>query len=450
MFELIVVLIVIFIIFGIATMLVIKNLLYVGRPDEVLIFAGVNQQRGKDGKTVGYRSIIGGRTIKKPFLEKVAKLDLSNMNINVQVENAFSKGGIPVCVQGVANLKIASEEPFLGNAIERFLKRSRKDIMKIAKETLEGNLRGVLATLTPEQVNEDKIAFAQNLIEEAEHDLYKIGLKLDSLKIQNVWDNMKYLDSLGRVRNAVVRKEARIAEADARSKAKIRASENKLQTELQKIKSIERELKAGVERKLADLNSKKEALIAQQVGEVNADIARVNAEIKVQQARIEQVKRKLEADIVAPARAHRDENFARAKGAGAKILQEGKATAEALQQMIDVWKKAGSSAKDVFLMQKLENLTQMIVSSIQDIQVNRLVLLQTGEGANTAKQLISAAEQLKATLGVDLTEFFNKKTKQKQSSPVKQQYVVKPSQKTIKTQRLSTTLTPPPIKKKKN
>ena len=86
--------------------------------------------------------------------------------IDVEVKNAYSRGGIPLNVVGVANVKVAGEEPLLNNAIERFLDRTRPEIMRIAKETLEGNLRGVLAQLTPEQVNEDKTRFAQTLIEE--------------------------------------------------------------------------------------------------------------------------------------------------------------------------------------------------------------------------------------------------------------------------------------------
>lgn len=386
----------------------IKNLLYIGRPDEVLIFAGINRRRPVDNKLVGYHCIIGGRAIKKPFLEKVSRMDLSNMSINVEVENAFSKGGIPVCIQGVANLKIASEEPFLGNAIERFLGRKRTDIMKVAKETLEGNLRGVLATLTPQQVNEDKIAFAQNLIEEAETDLNRLGIKLDSLKIQNVWDNVGYLDSLGRVKNAEVRKDARIAEAQAKSLAAVRSAENRQETELRRIDALELQYKAETDRKTVDLETKKDALVKQEIGQVKAEIARVEAEVKVQMAKIEQVKRQLEADIVTPAKARRDESIARAKGDAAKILQEGRATAEAMEQMILVWKKAGPHARDIFLMRQLESLMKMIVSTIQEVHVNKMVLLKTGEGSSLTNQLIAAAEQLRTVMGIDISQVLTK------------------------------------------
>ena len=196
----------------VALLLVIKNVLYVCQPNEVLIFSG-RRRETPDGKIYGYRIIRGGRAIRVPLFETVDRMDLTNMIIEVQVKNAYSKGGIPLTVNGVANIKIPGELPLLHNALERFLGRSRQEIMQIARETLEGNLRGVLATLTPEQVNQDKEAFAGKLTEEAEHDLSNLGLTLDTLKIQNVTDDVGYLDSIGRMRSAEVRRNAQIAEA---------------------------------------------------------------------------------------------------------------------------------------------------------------------------------------------------------------------------------------------
>src|SRR6185436_19564972 len=129
---------------------------------------------------------------------------------------AYSKGGVPLTVQGVANVKIAGHELVLNHAIERFLGKNRLEVMSIAKATLEGSLRGVLATLTPEQVNEDKILFADRLVQEVEHDMTCLGLVVDTLKIQNVADDVSYLNSIGRKQTAEVIRVARIAEARAK------------------------------------------------------------------------------------------------------------------------------------------------------------------------------------------------------------------------------------------
>src|SRR5690606_38362800 len=123
----------------------------------------------------------------------------------VKVENAFSRGGTPLEVQGIANVKIASDPPqVFNNAVERLLDLELTEVHRIAKDTLEGNLRGVLATLSPEEVNEDRLKFANELIEEADADLKRLGLQLDMLKIQNVTDRTGYLDSIGRAKNAEI------------------------------------------------------------------------------------------------------------------------------------------------------------------------------------------------------------------------------------------------------
>ena len=116
-------------------------------------------------------------------------------------------------------IKLSSDPSVVMNAVERFLGRGLGDIQQVAKETLEGNLRGVLATLTPEEVNEDRLKFADSLAAEVEQDLAKLGLHLDVLKIQHVTDDANYLASIGRERIAHVVRDAEIAESNARNEA---------------------------------------------------------------------------------------------------------------------------------------------------------------------------------------------------------------------------------------
>src|SRR5688500_5697845 len=114
----------------------------------------------------------------------------------------------------------------LNTATDRFLGKTRSEIMRIANETLEGNLRGVLAQLTPEEVNQDKARFAHILLEEAEHDLHRMGLVLDTLKIQNITDDVGYLNSIGRIQGAKVKMDAAIAEAGAKADAATQQAHN--------------------------------------------------------------------------------------------------------------------------------------------------------------------------------------------------------------------------------
>ena len=385
--------------FGMLAVLVFRNLLYICGPNEVLIFSGA--QRKVEGVTVGYRVIKGGSSIRRPLIETVDKLDLTNMIIEVSVTNAYSKGGIPLTVQGVANVKVAGHEPVLNNAIERFLSWDRNAIMQVAKDTLEGNLRGVLSQLTPEQVNEDKIMFAEKLLEEAEHDLTKLGLILDTLKVQNVADEKGYLKAIGRKQSAELVTRSKIAEATSRTTAIKRDAENKRSARITGIESEMAVATAETDKRVADAVTRRDALVAEETGRVKALIARAEGEAKVQFARVEQVKRQLEADVIAPAEADTQKRQADAKGAAAKIIEDGRATTQVLQQMIDAWKGGGDNARDIFLVQKLQGMLDELVGTIQAVNIDRITMLPPDSGVS-ARKLVSLSEEIKGAVGIDL------------------------------------------------
>ena len=383
-----------------AGLIIVRNLLFIAGPNEVLIFSGRLSPSGN--RMRGYRTIKGSRSLRRPLIEKVDRLDLTNMIIDVQVSNAYSKGGIPLNVQGVANLKIAGHEPLLNNAVERFLGMDRREIIKIAKDTLEGNLRGVLSALTPEEVNQDKIAFEEKLLDEAEVDLSKLGLALDTLKIQNVSDDVGYLDSIGRKQSAEVVKHARIAEAEAKAISMQRESENTRDADLAGIDAEMQITRAETARRIRNAETRKEAMVAEEQGRVRALIARAQADLAVQEARVEQVRRQLEADVVAPAQAAMEAARAEAKGRASKVIEDGRATNAVLAEMIETWKAGGVNARDIFLMQKMETLLDSMLSTIDDVEVQRITVLPSGGGGSTAARAVRMVEELKGAVGVDL------------------------------------------------
>jgi len=386
----------------IAIIILVKKMLFICPPNEVLIFSGTHRRVGR--RLLGYKVVKGGRKLKLPLVETVDRMDLTNMAIGVAVKGAFSHGGIPLNIEGVANVKIPGEEPILGNAIERFLGKPRHEIMAIAKETLEGNLRGVLATLTPEEVNENKIKFAQKLMEEADHDLNRLGLVLDTLKIQNVSDEVGYLNSIGRVKGAEIRRDATVAEANSKAESLVRDAGNVQETELVRIQAAIATLEAETKRRVADAQTQRAALEAEERGKVMAAVAEARADIDVQRARVEQVKRQLEADIMEPARARMEAEIADAQGLAARIIEDGKATAEVLTQITRAWKQAGPNARDVFLMQKLPVLVEMLTKTVESVKVDKVTVLGLGgrNGGELAAKVINTSEQIKAALGVDL------------------------------------------------
>ncbi len=395
----------------------IRNLYYICQPSEILIFAGT-KTKTHDGKEVGYRLVKGGSSIRTPLLEQAFRMDLTNMIIELKVANAYSKGGIPLTVEGVANIKIAGEEPTIHNAIERLLGKSRQQIEMLAKQTLEGNLRGVLASLTPEQVNEDKIAFAKSLLDEAEDDLEKLGLVLDNLQIQNISDEVHYLDSIGRQQQAELLRDARIAEATAKAESTIKDSENKKATSLRQISRDLEIAKAEAEKRIRDAITKREALVAEAKAEVVAEVAKAEAELAVQTERIKQVKQQLQADVVAPAEAQCKQAIAKAKGDAASIIEDGKAQAEGTQRLAESWKAAGANAKDIFLFQKLEILMKMMAAGVPEVEVESLTVVD-GKDGNKATQIASFMEQLRQTTGVDVAQVANNLTSNGAIKPIK-------------------------------
>lgn len=390
---------------AVAATLVAKNLIYICGPNEVLVFSG-SKGRGLDGSPRGYRIIKGGRGFRVPLIEKVDRMDLTNMVIEVTISNAYSKGGIPLTVQGVANVKVAGHEPALTNAIERFMGKERRELVKVAKDTLEGNLRGVLSQLTPEEVNEDKIAFAEKLLEEAEHDLGRLGLVLDTLKIQNVSDDVKFLDSIGRRQSAEVVKRARIAEADAHATSVEREAENTLKARRAAIQSEMNVVRAQTTKRIKDADTKLLAMVAEERGQVKALIAAAEADVPVQEARVEQVRRRLLADVVAPAQAEMEAARANAKGNASKVVEDGKATVAVLREMIATWKAGGENARDIFLMQKLQTIMDSMVATIANIEVDKITVLPDAGGGDpsAAMKAVRLVEELKGALGVDIPQ----------------------------------------------
>lgn len=389
-------------------LLIVARLIYICPPNEVLIFSGTHRRvSDKDARIVGYRLVQGGRGVRWPLIETVDRMNLTNMIIELRVSGAYSKGGIPLNVQGVANVKVSSQTSALANAIERFLGRTRADIMNVARETLEGNLRGVLATLTPEEVNRDREKFARSLLQEADADLARLGLELDTLKIQHVSDDKGYLDSLGRRQSAELIMRSRIAEADNQALAAQRSAENQQNQELVRIDAEVAKISAEAARRIADAETRTAALVAEQQAEVAAQVARATADVEVQKARLAQLRFQLVADRVKPAEARRSELLAAARGASAKIVEEGKATAAAIRHLAQTWTRTGDDARQIFVAQKLSSLVTTLMSTVENIKIDKVTVIDhqlAAGGSNFAIQAATTNEQLKHTLGVDVAQ----------------------------------------------
>jgi flotillin len=387
----------------------IRSLIIICPPNRVAVISG-RSRKLSDGRTVGYRAIRGGRTLRVPLLERVSWMELNTIPIEVSVQNAYSRGAIPLHVQGIANVKVSSVEGLLQNSVERFLEVPQSEIAAIAKETLEANLRGVLATLTPEEVNEDRLKFAQTLIEEADDDIKTLGLELDVLKIQNVTDEVGYLDSVGRRQTAEVLKEARVAEAQRTAEAE---ESEALSRQRAEIATAQADLKIVEEQNaLRVRQAELEAVAgaAEAEAKVAGEKAKVVAEQELETERVKLETRRLEAYVVAPARADLEAKELAAKADAAKIIEEGNAQIEVFRRLVQQYQAAGADAQRVFVLRMLPELIDKIVSTVGAVDIEKVSIIDSGgQGSGIPgfmgqlpAAVIGLTEQLENATGVDL------------------------------------------------
>ena len=391
----------------------LQSCLCICKPNEVVVLSG-RKRKNKSGQELGYRVISGGRGIRIPILETIKRIDVTTMPVPVKVTNAYSKGGTPLDIQAIANVKISSNPQVVGNAIERFLDQDRSEIIRVARETLEGNLRGVVATLTPEQLNENRLQFSQRIASDVSRDLTKLGLQIDTLKIQNISDDLNYLNSLGRRQIALVIKNAEIAESNAISEAEqieaqceetaaVAKAQDRIiiqdkKNELRKVKAeLDREARSEEERTTAA------ALEA---------TAKAQQELQTVRAQLERLR--LEAEQVLPAEADKVAKTLIAKGDAAFLRENAEAEALANEMLSKVWQETGKDAKELFLIQQLEVILQEAVEIPGKLKLDRVKVIDNGDGKSLASLVNVHPEivaqflnSIKNTLGIDVIGTLN-------------------------------------------
>jgi flotillin len=356
---------------GISAILFVNAFLCICKPNEVVILSGM-KRKSKDRQDVGYRVVSGGRAIRIPILETVKRMDVTTTPIRIEIKNAYSKGNIPLNIVAIANVKVSSKPEIVGNAIERFLDRDREEIIRVAKETLEGNLRGVVATMTPEQVNEDRLQFAESITSNVSQDLFKLGLEIDTLKIQNVADDVDYLNSLGRERIALVMRDAEIAESNALNEAEQIVAECEEQATVAKTRDQIIILEQENELRKLKAKLEQQAKSEEEITIAAAKEKRAIVEEKLQQVRAELERLRLQADEVLPAEAQQEAETFRARGQAAIFEENAKAEALVNELFAEVWQNTGSEAAAIFLIQQLETILEEAIKIPKRLHLDRV------------------------------------------------------------------------------
>ncbi|MGB7416138.1 MAG: SPFH domain-containing protein, partial [Thermosynechococcaceae cyanobacterium] len=293
--------------------------------------------------------------------------------------------------------------------IERFLGHKRAEIIRVAQETLAGYLRGVVATLTPEQVNEDRLQFAERIASDVSRELRTLGLHLDILKIQSVSDDVDYLSSLGRQRIAMILRDAEVAESDALSMAEQVEAEchehaivaqTQDRTVVLEQENQLRKIKAKLER---EARSEEEITIAA-THERRAKIEQV-----LQTLRAEVERLRLQASQILPAQAEQQATELRRQGDAAILAENARAAAQVNDMLAGVWQEIGTDASQVFLIQQIETVLQEAVQIPERLHLHQVNVVDNGDGAAIASLLKvypqvvrQFLDSLHDTLGIDV------------------------------------------------
>jgi flotillin len=408
-------------------------------PNQVLIVSGRKHQL-EDGSSVGFRIVKGGGTFVLPIFEKVDILSLELLTIDVQTPEVYTSKGVPVKVDGVAQIKVKGDDISIRTSAEQFLGKATDEIRNIATQTLEGHLRAILGTMTVEEIYQNRDAFASKVQEVAAGDMANMGLGIVSFTIRDIRDTQGYLDALGKPRIAQVKRDAQIAQAEADRDAMIKSSqatqagqEAKFAAD-SKIAEAQRDYQSNVAGYQAVVNQKKaEADLAYDLQkfktgqlvkaeEVQVQIVEKQKQIELQQQEILRKQRQLEADVQKPADAERykvetlanatkfqleteaagaasatkakgfaaadvskatgiaeaEANKARGLAEATVIEAQGKATASAMQAKADSFKNYNEAAVIEMIMRVMPEIAGKISEPLS--KLDKMVIINSGSG----------------------------------------------------------------------
>jgi flotillin len=379
---------------------------YIKVPNHVL--AVVSGQR--------LRYIRGGATLVIPFLERVDQLDLTTITIpNLIVKDVVTKEGVQVTVKGVAQIKIGSSDALARAAAERLMGKKREEIQQSAFETLEAHLRGLLGTMTVEQVNSDRPEFQRRMISESSQDLARLGLEVDVLAIKELDDNTGYLKALGQARTAEVKRDATIGAAKADREATILSTTAQQEAEVkrQQNEAIKAEAEKDKDVKIAQYLAQTEAEQARaaQAGplataearkavvqkEQEVDLARTQKATEVAEAEAARQQQVLVATVIRPAEAKKQANIAEAEG----VAQAKKIEAEAEKARLIAHGEGEAEAARLKLYAEADGVRAKLLAEAEGV----LKKAEAYKALNDAGRLLQILEAAQTLLPSAIREF---------------------------------------------
>ncbi|NLO14100.1 MAG: hypothetical protein GX124_08235 [Clostridiales bacterium] len=407
-------------------------------PNEALIISGpfrrkyrVKGQEGRESiKKFGYRIVRGGATIVLPLIERVDRLSLGIMQVDIRTTQPVpSQEYIPVMVDGVANIKIGSDDVSIATAAEQILNWTPENIITIAQQVLEGNMREIIGQMTIADLVQNRDKFALETSRAASLDMSNMGLEIINITIQNFEDKDGVVEMMATKNIVEKERDAKIAAAVADQQGnKARAEADTQIAEQNK----DKELKQATYKIEAD-RAKADADIAYNIQQETArkqfeeehaaaEMIRLKRETELKRQQVEISRQMLNVEYREKAQAERDARIAQAEADKAErqaiadaefyeaqkvaeaTLLKGQAEARALELKAEAMKKFGEAAMLEMVVSKLPEVARAIGEPLA--QTEKIIMF--GEGAATgltrdiSGSMMQTFEALKASVGMDI------------------------------------------------
>ncbi|MBM3500592.1 MAG: flotillin family protein, partial [Armatimonadetes bacterium] len=295
--------------------------------------------------------VVGGGVFVWPFFYEVRRMSLEIMTIDVNVGEVYTDQGVPVTVDGVAQVKVGENEEMVRTAAGQFLGKTQQEVRNVALQTLEGHLRAILGTMTVEAIYKKRDEFAQQVQEVAAGDLAGMGMRIVSFTIREIRDSQGYLESLGKKRTAEVKRDAIIGERTADREARAQAAQQDMEARQaeaaaqaeallaerdRNIRAAEYQAQENEAKAKADLayplqESKTQQLVEKE--KIQVEVIQREMQTQVQLREIERKERELDATVRKPAEAERFRIETIADAERARRIQEAEGEATATQRL---------------------------------------------------------------------------------------------------------------------
>ncbi|MBO4883764.1 MAG: flotillin family protein [Clostridia bacterium] len=433
---------------GVAVLLFVLGYLK-APPDTAYIISGLGKKRILIGKA-GWRV---------PFLERVDKISLQVMTVDVKTSEAVPTNEfINVMVDGVANVKVSSDPTLLQRAAESLLGMKQPQLIAMVTQVLEGNMREIVGSVGLKEMVQDRQGVAKKITENVVPDMQKLGIEVVNFNIQNFRDNAGTIENMGIDNVEQIRKNAQIAKANAQrdiaiATAQAQQEANAVKVDADKkiaeqnaelsVQQAEMQVRADTKKAEADAaysiqqESQRKTI---EITRANADIARREKETELAEREIAIKERKLDAEIkkAADARKYQAEREAeaelvrrqreaeaqkyealqqaearKAEADAARYAMEqeaegirarGLAEAEAIEKKAEAQKRMGEAS---IIEMYLAALPEVVKNAAQPLtQTDKIVMYGDGNATKMVRDVMNSSNQvlegLKESTGIDL------------------------------------------------